>query len=44
MSDLMKQAVANERKVDAIKDKMRALTPKLIFTLPQKSQSSTLAN
>ena len=44
MCDFMKQAAANERKMDAIKDKMRALTQKLIFTLPRKSQSSTLAN
>ena len=38
---LMKQAISNQRKMDAIIDEMRALTQKLIFALPQKSQSCT---
>jgi len=40
---LMKQAISNQRKMDAIIDEMRALTQKLIFALPQKSQSCTTA-
>jgi len=38
---LMKQAISNQRKMDAIIDEMRALTQKLIFALPRKSQSCT---
>jgi hypothetical protein len=34
----MKQAISNQRKMDAIIDEMRALTQKLIFALPRKSQ------
>ena len=37
-ADLMKQAISNQRKMDAIIDEMRALTQKLIFALPRKSQ------
>lgn len=40
---LMKQAIANQRKMDAIIDEMRVLTQKLIFASPRKSQSSTTA-
>ena len=39
----MKQAISNQRKTDAIIDEMRALTQKLIFALPRKSQSCTMA-
>ena len=37
-ADLMKQAISNQRKMDAIIDEMRALTQKVIFALPRKSQ------
>ena len=37
-ADLMKQAISNQRKMDAIIDEMRALTQKAIFALPRKSQ------
>ena len=40
---LMKEAIANQRKMDAIIDEMRALSQKLIFALPRKSQSRTPA-
>jgi hypothetical protein len=36
-ADLMKQAIANQRKVDAIIDEMRALSQKIIFALPRTS-------
>ncbi len=39
----MKQATANQRKMDATIDEMRALTQELIFALPRKSQSRTPA-
>ena len=38
---LMKQAISNQRKMDAIIDEMRALTQKLIFAVPRKSKSLT---
>jgi hypothetical protein len=31
----MKQAISNQRKMDAIIDEMRALTQKVIFALPR---------
>jgi hypothetical protein len=42
-ADLMKQAINNQRKMDAIIDEMRAISQKIIFALPQKSQSPTPA-
>ena len=39
----MKDAIANQRKMDAIIDEMRALSQKLIFALPRKSETRTPA-
>lgn len=42
-ANLMKQAISNQRKMDAIIDEMRALTQKLILALPRKPQKRTPA-
>jgi hypothetical protein len=39
----MKQAITNQRRMDAIIDEMRSLSQKIIFTLPRKPQSRTAA-
>ena len=41
---LMKQAIANQRKMDAIIDEMRNLSQKIILALPRKSMIRTTAN
>ena len=38
---LMKEAISNQRKLDAIIDEMRAVSQKIIFAMPRKPQSST---
>jgi hypothetical protein len=40
---LMKEAISNQRKLDAIIDEMRAVSQKIIFAMPRKPQSSTPA-
>lgn len=42
-ADLMKQAISNQRKMDALIDEMRALTQKLIFAMPCTPRSRTPA-
>ena len=42
-ANLMKQAIANQRRMDAIIDEMRSLSQKIIFALPRKPQSRTPA-
>lgn len=42
-ADLMKRAISNQRKMDAIIDEMRALTQKLILALPRKTQKRAMA-
>jgi hypothetical protein len=39
----MKQAITNERRLDAIIDEMRDLSQKIIFALPRKPQIRTPA-
>jgi hypothetical protein len=39
----MKEAISNQRKLDAIIDEMRAVSQKIIFAMPRKPQSSTPA-
>ena len=41
---LMKQAITNQRKMDAIIDEMRNLSQKIILALPRKSMIRTTAN
>jgi hypothetical protein len=41
---LMKQAISNQRKMDAIIDEMRNLSQKIILALPRKSMIRTTAN
>jgi hypothetical protein len=36
-AELMKEAIANQRKLDGIIDELRAASQKLIFALPRKS-------
>jgi hypothetical protein len=43
-ADLMKQAITNQRKMDAIIDEMRNLSQKIILALPRKSMIRTTAN
>ena len=40
----MKQAITNQRKMDAIIDEMRNLSQKIILALPRKSMIRTTAN
>jgi len=41
---LMKQAITNQRKMDAIIDEMRNLSQKIILALPRKSINRTTTN
>jgi len=41
---LMKQAITNQRKMDAIIDEMRNLSQKIILALPRKSMIRATAN
>jgi hypothetical protein len=41
---LMKQAITNQRKMDAIIDEMRNLSQKIILALPRKSMIRTTTN